>query len=223
MTVFTSRARPLRLAVSVVTMIALVAVTFTPLFAAEPEADDPEPGAGGAIIEAVEDGVWKVVSDGAGHALFESDNSIAFDPYGRAVMCCDAGREGGEEVEQVFRFGEPGTIAAIGPNVDVPYPRQLHVDTEGDLWLADLVFDGDQWSSSAKRLRDADGFFHLPDGTVWAGLRLFDGGPTVARLAHGTWTKYTDKSGFPDWLATGVRSRASRRLWTARCGSRSVA
>ena len=115
MTVFTSRARSLRLAVSVVTTIALVAVTFAPLSAAEPEAGDPEPSTGGVIIEAVEAGVWKVVSDGAGHVLFGSDDSITFDPDGRAVICCDAGRAAGEEVEQVFRFGEPGPSRRSGP------------------------------------------------------------------------------------------------------------
>ena len=221
MTVFTSRARPLRLAVSVVTMITVVALTFAPLSAAELEAGDPEPSTGGVIIEAVEAGVWKVVSDGAGHALFGSDTSITFDPEGRAVMCCDAGRAAGEEVEQVFRFGEPGTIAAIGPEIYAPYPRQLHVDAEGALWLADLVFDGERWKKpSAKRLRDADGYFHLPDGTVWAGLSLFDGGPTVARLAHGTWTRFTGETGLPrlagDWgEIADVEQTPDGSVWVA--------
>ena len=89
-----------------------------------------------------------------------------------------------------------------------------------------LVFDGERWSAPAKRPRDADGFFHLPDGSIWVGLPSgFGDRPGVARLADGEWTKYTDKSGFPrlagDWgEITGIEAALDGSVWVAFRGMR---
>ena len=94
------------------------------------------------------------------------------------------------------------------------------MDAEGALWLGDLVFDGRRWSPTTKSLDDADGYYYLPDGTVWAGLRQFDGGPAVARLADGAWTRFTDETGFPrlagDWgEIADVKQTPDGWVWVA--------
>jgi len=155
------------------------------------------------VTEEVEEGVYRVLSDGAGHDLVAEppalvtvapDGSIWLvrtsddDPEPRPVAGVDA----------LYRLGQAGKHPFESSR---EWWSDLAVDTDGVAWVtigADLgkgatlgTFDASTWASPTWPDGSAGvaGIEATADGAVWVTQPVDDGpGPRVARIIDGEWT-----------------------------------
>jgi len=175
---------------------------------AEAEADDTSttpdllPGVG-LVTEEVEPGVYRVLSDGAGHDLVAeppADVTVAPDGSIWLLRILEDSRSDPYhlQVDAVYRLGQEGTHPFEPAR---QWGSDFAVDTDGVAWVrigagtgdgAVLgVFDGSTWVDPTwpDGSTDVNGIEATADGAVWVAQPVEDGpGPRVARIIDGEWT-----------------------------------
>jgi hypothetical protein len=154
------------------------------------------------VTEEVEPGVYRVLSDDAGHDLVaEPPGDVTVAPDGSVWLLRGASIEPGwpirDHVDAVYRLGLRNTHPFDPADPSYAWFTDFAVDARGHAWVkigdgATLGnFDGSSWMAPTWPDGSAGvaGIESSDDGSVWVTQTVEDGpGPRVARIINGEWT-----------------------------------